>query len=234
MTLLGLKLWLSLQEGDKIDFLGRELLAPGVVGGLLILYLRWGGLGGTPPSEGGMVEACGASDMESHAGEALDLVLRADGDGFGLLSFWLWLKWRGSCSTGYTETRGVVLFRRMTSGLPLEGILWNFWASQVGGLFRKLEWLCKIKNERIKGLNRNLNDDWHFRKLEVISQLGSQLRNWIFKLQNSTCVPTKCFAAMKIFTSWIVNLRNFGFEDFASWFAAVKLAFKDAKWHTCA
>ena len=28
-----------------------------------------------------MAEACGASDMESHAGEALDLVLRADGDG---------------------------------------------------------------------------------------------------------------------------------------------------------
>ena len=28
-----------------------------------------------------MVEACGASDMESRAGEALGLVLRADGDG---------------------------------------------------------------------------------------------------------------------------------------------------------
>ena len=28
-----------------------------------------------------MAEACGASDMESRAGEALGLVLRADGDG---------------------------------------------------------------------------------------------------------------------------------------------------------
>ena len=66
-----------------------------------------------------------------------------------------------------------------------------------------------MKNEIIKCLNRNLNDGWHFRKLEVISLLGSQvglqldsqLRNWILKLRNGTCVPRRCFAAAKIFAS---------------------------------
>ena len=56
------------------------MLAPGVLGGLLVSYLRCGGLDGTPHLECGMVEAYGASDMESRAGEALGLVLRADGD----------------------------------------------------------------------------------------------------------------------------------------------------------
>ena len=72
----------------------------------------------------------------------------------------------------FHRVRGVLLFRCTTSGLPMEGILYNFWASQLGGFFYKLEWLCEMKNERIRGLNRNLNDDWYFRKLEVISQVG--------------------------------------------------------------
>ena len=75
--------------------------------------------------------------------------------------------------------------------------------------------LYKMKNERIRGLNRNLNDGWYFRKLEVISQLGSkvgpfsqvglqldlQLRNWTLKLRNGTRVPRRCFVTVKIFAS---------------------------------
>ena len=37
-------------------------------------------LEGTPPSESGMARACGASDVESRAGETLGLGLRVDGD----------------------------------------------------------------------------------------------------------------------------------------------------------
>ena len=51
------------------------MLALGVVSGLLISYLHEGGLDGTPPSEGGMARACGASDVESSVGEALGLGL---------------------------------------------------------------------------------------------------------------------------------------------------------------
>ena len=126
--------------------------------------------------------------------------------GFGLLSSWPWLKWRGSCSRGYADVCGVVFFRRTSSGLPLERILWDFWALQLGGLFRKLKWLYEMKNEKIKGLNRHLNDGWYFCNLEVISQFGSQLdsqlRNWILKLQNGTRVLRRCFAAVKIFATW--------------------------------
>ena len=77
----------------------------------------------------------------------------------------------------------------------------RFWASQLGGFFRKLKWLWEVKNERIRGLNRNLNDGCYFHKLEVILQLDSQLRNWIFKLRNGTRVPRRCFVAAKIFTT---------------------------------
>ena len=55
-----------------------------------------------------------------------------------------------------------------------------------------------MKNERTRGLNRNLNDGWYFRKLEVILQVGGDFATW-----------------------------------FATGFAAVKLDFEVAKWHTC-
>ena len=136
----------------------------------------------------------------------------------GLLSSCPWLKWRGSCSTGYAEVCRVVLFRRTTSRLHLEGILWNFWASQLEGLFRKLEWLCEMKDERIRGLNRNLNDGWYFRKLEVISQVGpfrKLVRNLICNCEIGfwSCeMAHVCLGGVsqvaKIFASWIVNLGN--------------------------
>ena len=61
--------------------------------------------------------------MESRASEALGLMLRADGDGVWAPLVLPWLKWRGSCSRGYVEMRGVVFFRHTSSGLPLERIL---------------------------------------------------------------------------------------------------------------
>ena len=147
------------------------MLTLGVVGGLLISYLRWRGLGGTPPSEGEMARPVEPQTwnpaqvkLSVWCCELMETRLRH------LLS-WPWLKWRGSCSIGYMEVRGVVLFKRTTSRLPMEGILWNFWASQLGGLSHNLEWLCEMKNERIRGLNRNLNDGCYSRKLEWIRKL---------------------------------------------------------------
>ena len=139
--------------------------------------------------------------------------------GFGLLSSWPWLKWRGSCSKGYAEVRGVVFFRRTCSRLLLERVLSNSWISQLEELFRKLKWLCETKIEKNRGLNRPLNDDWHFRSLrpflnlKVISQPNSQLisqqQNWVLRMQNGTRVPRGCFAVAKIFTTWRLNLQNF-------------------------
>ena len=60
--------------------------------------------------------------MESRAGEALGLVLQADGDGVWAPLVLAMMKWRGSYSIGYAEVSEVVLFRRTTSGLSLEGI----------------------------------------------------------------------------------------------------------------
>ena len=67
--------------GQLADFLGREELAPGVVGGLLVSYRLRGGLGGTPSTEGGTASGCEGSVMESHTSETLCAVLRANGDG---------------------------------------------------------------------------------------------------------------------------------------------------------
>ena len=67
-----------------------------------------------------MAEAYGASDMESNTGEALDLVLRADGD-----TTWdpLVLAMAKMEKLVFHRVRGVLLFRCTTSGLPMEGIL---------------------------------------------------------------------------------------------------------------
>ena len=50
-----------LAGGHNTKLLGREVVAPGVVGGLLISYLRWiareEGLVGAPPSKGGIRRA---------------------------------------------------------------------------------------------------------------------------------------------------------------------------------
>ena len=67
--------------GRLADFLGREKLAPGVVGGLLVSCHLRGRLDGAPSTKGGMAGGCEGSVMESHTSETLCAVLRANGDG---------------------------------------------------------------------------------------------------------------------------------------------------------
>ena len=61
--------------------MGREELAPGVVGGLLISYHLRAGLGGAPSIEGGTKSGCEASVMESCTRTTFGALLRAEGDG---------------------------------------------------------------------------------------------------------------------------------------------------------
>ena len=51
-------------------FSGCEEVAQGIVGGLHVSYLHWGGLEGTPPSDGGILEALEVWDVESRVNEA--------------------------------------------------------------------------------------------------------------------------------------------------------------------
>ena len=44
----------------RIELSGCEEVTMGVIGGLHVSYLCWGGLEGTPPSKNGMVGASGA------------------------------------------------------------------------------------------------------------------------------------------------------------------------------
>ena len=65
--------------------------------------------------------------------------------------------------------------------------------------------------EEIRGLNMDLNDGWHFRKLI------RRLRKWKMNLRNGTCVPGGAFAGYKNFRKLNSGLANLSFEDFASW-----------------
>lgn len=53
----------------RAELWGREEVALGVVGGLRVSYLCWGGPEGTLPSDGGMLAASGAYDIESQVNE---------------------------------------------------------------------------------------------------------------------------------------------------------------------
>ena len=53
-----------------------EEVTPGVVDGLRVSYLHWGGFKGTPLSKDGMVGVSGAWDVKSCGDEALGLELR--------------------------------------------------------------------------------------------------------------------------------------------------------------
>ena len=67
--------------GRLADFLAREELALGVVGGLLVSYHLRGGLGGAPSIEGGTAGGCEGSVMESCTGETLGALWQPKGDG---------------------------------------------------------------------------------------------------------------------------------------------------------
>ena len=64
--------------------------------------------------------------------------------------------------------------------------------------------------EEIRGLNMDLNDSWHFRKLI------RKLRKWKMNLRNGTRVPGDALA----------GCENLSFEDFASWspFSQVRIS----------
>ena len=66
--------------GWLTDFLAREELAPGVVGGLLVSYrLKWE-LRGAPSTESGMASGCEGSIMEPCTGATLGALGRPEGD----------------------------------------------------------------------------------------------------------------------------------------------------------
>ena len=74
-----------LAGGHRTELSGREVVVPRVVGGLLVLHLRWGAgeecLLASPPSECGILGASTAWDGEllgTWAEEALCLVVRLD------------------------------------------------------------------------------------------------------------------------------------------------------------
>ena len=63
---------LALLAGGRHTELSRhEEAIPGVVDGLRVSYLRWGGLEGIPPSDGGILTASRAWDVESRVNEEL-------------------------------------------------------------------------------------------------------------------------------------------------------------------
>ena len=66
--------------GRLLDFLAREELAPGVVGGLLVSYCLEGELKGPPSTEGETVSGCEGSVMEPCTGATLSALGRLEGD----------------------------------------------------------------------------------------------------------------------------------------------------------
>ena len=120
-----------------------------------------------------MAEACGASDVKSHAGEALGLGLRVDGD-----AAWAPLV------LAMAEMERLV-FHRVHKGAhsgsssdarPLGFQLWNLRGFTTYRVFSQLGVAVRNENEKkIKGLNRNLNDGWYFHKLARIRKLVHKL-----------------------------------------------------------
>ena len=80
--------------GWLIDFLAREELAPGVVGGLLVSYRLRGGLGGVPLLKVGQQVAVKAQSWSLAQVRLLVLCGNLREMGSYLLGFWSWLTQR--------------------------------------------------------------------------------------------------------------------------------------------
>ena len=93
------------------------------MGGLLVSYRLRGGLGGAPSIEGGTTSGCEGSVIESCTGETLGVLARVDGDRV-LAPLVLAMADVKKLEKGWTEVRGGLFFRRRSSGIPLERILW--------------------------------------------------------------------------------------------------------------
>ena len=114
--------------------MGREELALGVVGGLLVSFRLRGGLGGSPSTEGGMAGGYEGSVMESCTGETLGALLRADRDGF-LAPLVLAMADVKKLEKGWPKVRGGLCFRRRSFGILLEMALWFGSISHLKGIF---------------------------------------------------------------------------------------------------
>ena len=97
------------------DFLGREKLAPGVVGGLLVSYPLRGGLVGDPSTEGGTTSGYEGSVLESCTGTTLGALLWAEGNGV-LAPSVLAMADVKKLENGWLEVRMGFFFRRRSSG----------------------------------------------------------------------------------------------------------------------
>ena len=95
--------------------MGRDELAPGVVGGLLVSYHLRGGLRGAPSTEGGMAGGCEGSVMESCTITTLGALLRVEGDGV-LAPRVLAMADVKKLENEWLEVRVGLFFRRRSSG----------------------------------------------------------------------------------------------------------------------
>ena len=114
--------------------MGREELALGVVGGLLVSYHLRGGLGGASSTEGGIAGGYEGSVKESCTGETLGALVWVNGD-VVLASLVLAMADMKKLEKGWSEVRGGLCFRRRSSGIPLEIMLWFGPISHLKGVF---------------------------------------------------------------------------------------------------
>ena len=92
--------------------------------------------------------------------------------------------------------------------------------------FSQVEMVVRKKIEKIRGLNRPLNDNWHFRNSKVILKLEGHFISWrwfrilihnlfrsyeigFWRCEMAHMCLEGVFVAAKIFATWRLNLRNF-------------------------
>ena len=156
MTLLGLKLWLSLQEGNELISQGVKCL-PQVqwVVSSSRAYIEEGQMA-LHPQKVECQRLVGPQLWNPAQVKLWALDYELMDTRRGLLLSWPWLKWRGLCTLGCAEW---FFFRRMTSKLP---------TLEFGG-FRNLKGLCDNEN----GKNQRFKQE--FKCWLAFSQVGSQV-----------------------------------------------------------
>ena len=104
------------------------------MGGLLVSYHLRGGLDGALSTEGRMAGGCEGSVMESCTGETLGALVWVNGD-VVLASLVLAMADMKKLEKGWSEVRGGLCFRRRSSRIPLEIMLWFGPISHLKGVF---------------------------------------------------------------------------------------------------
>ena len=227
MTLLGQKLWLSLQEGDKLICQGTKCLSQvQQVVSSSHTYAEEGQMAFHPqkvewerPVKPQMWNPAQVKLL------ALDCKLMETRH--GLLLSWPQLKCR--------EIAWLV-FHRVRVGcaevLPLQthdlrasngGDALEFGVSQLDRAFWQLGMAVRNANGRNQGFKYGFKQWLAFSQVPQNSQvvpfrnLIRRLRKWKMNLQNGTLVPRGTFAGYKNFRKLNSGLANLSFEDFASW-----------------